>query len=379
MTDTVKDVRKLFIDKASFIAGTKRQQMGFDTTLKLAMLHDDTSDVISWEVSDDSLQCLLAGTQTITGAKTFSANTTFNEDIVLGSSCDITGSPDFTITDNIGVAFAIREAFSYYLAISTSNGSEYIRFGNSSNNPLISFLSTSITSFAGNVQLQASVAGILDHTIDNTNNAGSAQSSLTVKSITSGGANSQELKLISGTGVTTSGPTLAFNTARITGSVNTTGAYITTNSSDPSVTIDGGAIFAVKASWDGTEVGKIIINMGSDTGNKDDASMHLQVAVGGVLTNVINLADNGRVGIGELNPTSKLYVHQPLSSGAIPVLHLQQSDADDSLINFGGTIGANNTASISSFTTSGALTHHIKCEINGQIFWIPGSTNNPTA
>jgi len=81
MASEVRDVLRLFIDEASFLAGSKRRQMGFDTTTKRALLHDDTTDTLAWAVSDDSLQCLLAGTQTLSGAKTFTSKLTVNDDV----------------------------------------------------------------------------------------------------------------------------------------------------------------------------------------------------------------------------------------------------------------------------------------------------------
>jgi len=85
MAIAVKDVLKLFIAEASFLAGSKRRQMGFDTTTKRALLHDDSTDTLAWAVSDDSLQCLLAGTQTLAGLKTFSSLVAINNELKLGT------------------------------------------------------------------------------------------------------------------------------------------------------------------------------------------------------------------------------------------------------------------------------------------------------
>ena len=71
MATTQADVLRLMISEAAFIAGSKRKQLGFDESTKRAMLHASASDVIAWQVSDDSLQCVLAGTQTLAGLKTF--------------------------------------------------------------------------------------------------------------------------------------------------------------------------------------------------------------------------------------------------------------------------------------------------------------------
>lgn len=85
-----------------------------------------------------------------------------------------------------------------------------------------------------------------------------------------------------------------------------------------------------------------------------------------------------RVGIGISSPTALLHIDQSSDSGAIPVLRLDQADVDDSFVDFIGTSAADATKSISTLTTSGATTHHIKCEINGVSGWIAFSTNDPS-
>lgn len=376
MSTVEKDVLKLFIDEASFLAGSKRRQMGFDTTTKRALLHDDGSDTLAWAVSDDSLQALLAGTQTFTGAKTHTSLLTLNGGLTMTG--DITGAVEFIMPLSTSSAFRLKDTNGKVYFRANTN-TDTLEFGATGNPTSYDFKGDGESLFKANMNIDDNKTGILEHIVTNSSISGSGQSAFTLNSKTSSGQNQHDMQMLTGTGGGINGPTLSFSTTRVAGLVTTLGSYITTNSSDPSVTVDGGALFALKSSWDGTVVGKIIINMGGDTGNKDDASMHLQVAVGGVLTNVINLADTGLVGIGELNPDAKLEIHQPSFTGAIPVLHLAQSDADETLINFGGTTGANATATISTHTTSGAVTHHLKCEINGTTFWIPGSTNNPTA
>lgn len=99
MAVQVKDILKLFIAEASFLAASKRRQMGFDTTTKRALLHDDSTDTLAWAVSDDSLQCLLAGIQTITGAKTFSADLTLTSTLSIGETTGATANIDLRSTD----------------------------------------------------------------------------------------------------------------------------------------------------------------------------------------------------------------------------------------------------------------------------------------
>ena len=80
---------------------------------------------------------------------------------------------------------------------------------------------------------------------------------------------------------------------------------------------------------------------------------------------------DGRVGIRTELPTAQLHIDQTSTSGAIPVLKLDQGDIDDSFIDFVGTSAADGSRSISSDTTSeGAKFGAIAIEINGVRKWI---------
>ena len=71
MTDSIADVKRLFKTYSTFLGGTKRRQAALTTDTLQWMVHDDDSDTVAFEVSDDSLQALLATEQTFTGPKTF--------------------------------------------------------------------------------------------------------------------------------------------------------------------------------------------------------------------------------------------------------------------------------------------------------------------
>lgn len=80
---TEKDVLKLFITEAAFVAGSKQRQMGYDKTTKRMMIHNNTDDTLASAWSDDTLQVLLSGTQIITGLKSHSVALTVNQNIKL--------------------------------------------------------------------------------------------------------------------------------------------------------------------------------------------------------------------------------------------------------------------------------------------------------
>ena len=75
MADINADVHHLWTTKAAFPTlspGAKYKTSAFDEVLGLLMMKDDSTDTIAAEWSKDTLQCLLAGNQTLTGNKNFS-------------------------------------------------------------------------------------------------------------------------------------------------------------------------------------------------------------------------------------------------------------------------------------------------------------------
>lgn len=77
------------------------------------------------------------------------------------------------------------------------------------------------------------------------------------------------------------------------------------------------------------------------------------------------------VGFGIAGPLAKVHIDQTSSSGAKPVLSLDQGDIDDTFINYIGTSAADGTRSISSDTTEDSTKFGaVRCEINGTTKWI---------
>ena len=81
---------------------------------------------------------------------------------------------------------------------------------------------------------------------------------------------------------------------------------------------------------------------------------------------------NNRIGIGIAAPTAPLHIDQSGASLAVPVVRLDQGDADESFIDFIGTTASDaSTASIAlSTATDGAKFGAIRVEINGTHKWI---------
>jgi len=84
-----------------------------------------------------------------------------------------------------------------------------------------------------------------------------------------------------------------------------------------------------------------------------------------------------KVGFGTSSPTSALVtVSQANSSGAIACLTLDQDDVDQEFIRFDGTSASDQTKSITTDTSVGSLTGHIRVNINGTDYWIPFYATN---
>ena len=84
-----------------------------------------------------------------------------------------------------------------------------------------------------------------------------------------------------------------------------------------------------------------------------------------------------KIGFGTDSPTSALVtVSQANSSGAIACLTLDQDDTDQEFIRFDGTSNSDQSSSITTDTSVGDLTGHIRVNINGTDYWIPFYATN---
>ena len=84
-----------------------------------------------------------------------------------------------------------------------------------------------------------------------------------------------------------------------------------------------------------------------------------------------------KIGFGTSAPTSGFVnIDQASSTGAIAVLTLDQGDEDQEFIRFDGSTASDQSASLSTDTSVGDLTGHIRVNINGTDFWIPYYATN---
>jgi hypothetical protein len=141
------------------------------------------------------------------------------------------------------------------------------------------------------------------------------------------------------------------------------------NNASPSTTLD--VVGGVKAS------GAIDFDGGGFTFNDSGASVDFRAETN-TLTHAMFIDGSAdKIGFGTSAPTSGFVtVDQASSTGAIAVLTLDQGDEDQEFIRFDGTTAADQTKSLSTDTSVGDLTGHIRVNINGTDFWIPYYATN---
>jgi hypothetical protein len=84
-----------------------------------------------------------------------------------------------------------------------------------------------------------------------------------------------------------------------------------------------------------------------------------------------------KIGFGEDSPTSAFVtIKQDGTSAAIACLTLDQDDTDQEFIRFDGSTASDQSASLTTDTSVGSLTGHIRVNINGTDFWIPYYATN---
>ena len=136
-----------------------------------------------------------------------------------------------------------------------------------------------------------------------------------------------------------------------------------------------------------------IFSIGNDTLNtfdfsrdKNTGALSLQGSQTGN-NDIILAPTSGNIGIGSASAGVKLFIDQDADAISLgidseattkPCIQMDVSTSDVGFFNFVASADADATSAISTLTTSGAVTHHIQCEINGTTFWIAGSTTDPS-
>ena len=141
------------------------------------------------------------------------------------------------------------------------------------------------------------------------------------------------------------------------------------NNASPSVELDvtGG----VKAT------GAIDFDGGGFTFNDSGASVDFRIETNTLTHAVFIDGSADKIGFGTSSPTSAFVtIDQDSSTGAISVLTLDQGDADQPFIRFEGETASDQTKSLSTDTSVGSLTGHIRVNIKGTDFWIPYYATN---
>jgi hypothetical protein len=84
-----------------------------------------------------------------------------------------------------------------------------------------------------------------------------------------------------------------------------------------------------------------------------------------------------KIGFGTNTPAdASVEINQANSSGAIACLSLDQDDTDQEFIKFDGTSASDQGSSITTDTTVGDLTGHVRVNVNGTDYWMPFYATN---
>ena len=141
------------------------------------------------------------------------------------------------------------------------------------------------------------------------------------------------------------------------------------NNASPSVTLD--VVGGVKAT------GAIDFDGGSFTFNDSGASVDFRAETNTLANAFFIDGSADKIGFGTNTPAdASVEINQANSSGAIACLSLDQDDTDQEFIKFDGTSASDQSSSITTDTSVGSLTGHIRVNVNGTDFWIPYYATN---
>jgi len=123
--------------------------------------------------------------------------------------------------------------------------------------------------------------------------------------------------------------------------------------------------------------GAIDFDGGGFTFNESGASVDFRAETNTLANAFFIDGSADKIGFGTNTPAdASVEINQANSSGAIACLSLDQDDTDQEFIKFDGTSASDQTKSITTDTSVGDLTGHIRVNINGTDYWIPFYATN---
>ncbi len=142
------------------------------------------------------------------------------------------------------------------------------------------------------------------------------------------------------------------------------------NQSSPSVTLD--VVGAAKIS------GAVDLDGGDFTWNQssaNDLDFRCETAT---LANAFFIDGSAdKIGFGTNAPANaSVEINQASTTAATACLSLDQDDTDQEFIHFEGTTASDQSSSLTTDTSVGSLTGHIRVNVNGTDFWIPYYATN---
>ena len=123
--------------------------------------------------------------------------------------------------------------------------------------------------------------------------------------------------------------------------------------------------------------GAIDFDGGGFTFNESSASVDFRCETNTLANAFFIDGSADKIGFGTNSPAdASVEINQANSSGAIACLSLDQDDTDQEFIKFDGTSSSDQSSSITTDTSVGSLTGHIRVNVNGTDYWIPFYATN---
>jgi hypothetical protein len=123
--------------------------------------------------------------------------------------------------------------------------------------------------------------------------------------------------------------------------------------------------------------GAVDLDGGGFTWNDSSASLDFRCETNGLANAFFIDGSADKIGFGTNTPAdASVEINQANSSGAIACLSLDQDDTDQEFIKFDGTTASDQSSSLTTDTSVGSLTGHIRVNVNGTDFWIPYYATN---